>query len=49
MKNNVRPIDKSKPSNKRCVMGYQDSSVSRDKGGNCVNMLDWLRQPAEED
>ena len=31
------------------AMGYQDSSIARDKIGNCVNMLEWLRQPAEED
>ena len=31
------------------AMGYQDSSISRDKAGNCMNMLDWLRQTAEED
>lgn len=30
-------------------MGYSDSSVAKDKNGNCVNMLDWLRKPAEED
>lgn len=29
-------------------MGYSDSSVAKDKNGNCVDMLDWLRQPAEE-
>ena len=29
------------------AMGYQDSSIARDKIGNCVNMLEWLRQPAE--
>ena len=30
-------------------MGYSDSSVAKDKNGNCVDMLDWLRQPVEED
>lgn len=30
-------------------MGYSGSSVAKDKNGHCVDMLDWLRQPAEED
>lgn len=30
-------------------MGYSDSSVAKDKNGHCVDMLDWLRYPAEED
>lgn len=30
-------------------MGYLDSSVAKDKNGHCVDMLDWLQQPAEED
>ena len=30
-------------------MGYVDSSIARDKNGHCIDMLDWLRSPAEED
>lgn len=30
-------------------MGYVDSSIAKDENGNCINMLDWLRQPAEEE
>lgn len=29
--------------------GYNDSSIARDKNNELMNMLDWLKQPAEED
>jgi hypothetical protein len=31
------------------AMGYQDSSISRDENRNCMNMLEWIQQPAKED
>ena len=31
------------------AMGYQDSSISRDENGNCMNILEWLRRPSEEE
>nr|WP_300183098.1 hypothetical protein [uncultured Agathobaculum sp.] len=30
------------------VAGYNDSSIARDKNNELMNMLDWLKQPAEE-
>ena len=29
--------------------GYNDSSIARDKNNELMNMLDWLKQPAEEE
>ena len=29
--------------------GYNDSSIARDKNDELMNVLDWLKQPAEED
>lgn len=32
------------------AVGYNDSSIARDKNNDeLMNMLDWLKQPAEED
>lgn len=28
--------------------GYNDSSIARDKNDQLMDMLDWLKQPAEE-
>ena len=28
-------------------MGYEDSSIATDPGGHCMDMLEWLQQPAE--
>ena len=28
--------------------GYNDSSIARDKNNQLMDMLDWLKQPAEE-
>ena len=28
--------------------GYNDSSIARDKNNELMNMLDWLKKPAEE-
>ena len=30
-------------------MGYEDSSIATDSSGHCMDMLEWLKQPAEED
>lgn len=30
------------------VAGYNDSSIARDKNNELMNMLDWLKQPAEK-
>lgn len=30
------------------AVGYNDSSIARDKNNELMNMLDWLKQPAEE-
>ena len=27
--------------------GYQDSSIARDSSGHCIDMIEWLKQPAE--
>lgn len=29
--------------------GYEDSSIATDSGGYCMDMLEWLQQPAEDD
>lgn len=29
--------------------GYEDSSIATDSGGHCMDMLEWLQQPAEDD
>ena len=28
-------------------MGYEDSSIATDSSGHCMDMLEWLKQPAE--
>ena len=28
-------------------MGYEDSSIATDSSGHCMDMLKWLKQPAE--
>ena len=28
-------------------MGYEDSSIATDSGGHCMDMLKWLKHPAE--
>ena len=28
-------------------MGYEDSSIATDSSGHCMDMLEWLQQPAE--
>ena len=29
-------------------MGYEDSSIATDSSGHCMDMLEWLKQPAED-
>lgn len=29
--------------------GYEDSSIATDSSGHCMDMLEWLQQPAEDD
>ena len=29
------------------AMGYEDSSIATDSSGHCMDMLEWLKQPAE--
>ena len=31
------------------AMGYEDSSIAIDSSGHCMNMLEWLQQPAPEE
>ena len=31
------------------AMGYEDSSIAIDSSGLCMNMLEWLQQPAPEE
>ena len=31
------------------AMGYKDSSIAIDSSGLCMNMLEWLQQPAPEE
>lgn len=30
-------------------MGYKNISIATDSGGHCMDMFEWLKQPAEED
>ena len=31
------------------AMGYEDSSIAIDSSGHCMDMLEWLQQPAPEE